>query len=308
MNTPTILLFGPNGQVGWELRRALAVLGPVVALDRNSPDGAGNLRSPKHVAAAIARLRPDIVVNAAAYTAVDKAESEPEIARTVNADAPGAMAAACAQIGALLVHYSTDYVFDGSGDTPWRESDPTGPLNVYGATKLAGEDAIRDSGARHLILRTSWVHARHGDNFVKTMLRLASQRERLTVVDDQFGAPTGADLIADITAQAIRATCEETSREGTYHLCASGCATWFDVASFAVSRAKENHPDVAWKVEAIDPVPSSSFPTPARRPSNSRLDTSRLRETFGVNVPDWRDGVARLVDECAFAPCPPFGQ
>lgn len=308
MNVPEILLFGPNGQVGWELRRALAVVGPVVALDRHSPDSAGDLACPDAVAEAIRRHRPQVVVNAGAYTAVDKAESEPELAKTVNADAPAAMARACAEMGVALVHYSTDYVFDGGGDTPWKESDPTGPLNTYGRTKLAGEDAIRASGAVHLILRTSWVHAWRGNNFVKTMLRLAAERERLTVVDDQFGAPTGADLIADATAHAIVALRRDASLAGTYHLCGGGCATWFDVARFAIERAKTSHPEMPWKVETIDPVPSASFPTPARRPSNSRMDTTKLRSAFGLHIPDWTDGVARLVDQCAVPSPPPFGK
>lgn len=308
MKTPTIVLFGPDGQVGWELRRSLGPLGIVIALGRDAAQGHGDLSCPEAVAAGIRALRPDVVVNAAAYTAVDKAESEPGLARTVNTDAPGAMATACAEIGALLVHYSTDYVFDGSGEEPWTETDPTGPLNVYGLTKRDGEGKIRESGVDHLMLRTSWVHAHRGRNFVKTMLRLACERERITVVDDQFGAPTGADLIADITAHAIVACRRDRALAGTYHLCASGVATWFDVARFAISRAQAACPELPWTVGAIAPVESSSFPTPARRPSNSRLDTTKLVETFGVRLPDWTEGVARLVDECMVAPCLPFGR
>jgi len=308
MKQPGILLFGPNGQVGWELRRSLSVLGPVVALDRQAPKSAGDLASPEAVAQTIRQYCPEFVVNAAAYTAVDRAESEPELARTINAYAPGSMARACADIGATLVHFSTDYVFDGSGSVPWRESDPTAPLNTYGLTKLEGEQAICASGASHLVFRTSWVHAWRGNNFVKTMLRLASERPRLTVVADQFGAPTGADLIADATAHAMACLRRDASLGGTYHLCSAGEATWFDVARFAIARAKESNPELPWTVETIDPVPSVSFPTPALRPSNSRLDTERLRAAFNLDLPDWRDGVARLVDQCGIPSPRPYGK
>ena len=303
-----ILLLGPGGQVGWELRRALAVLGPVTARGRDAADGAGDLSCPDRVADDIRTLRPAVVVNAAAHTAVDRAESEPDVARTVNTEAPGAIARACADIGAWMVHYSTDYVFDGTGDRPWRESDPTGPCNVYGTTKRDGEDAVRAAGGRHLILRTSWVHGAHGANFVKTMLRLAAEKDRLAVVADQFGAPTGADLIADATAHALRACVSDADLGGTYHLCAAGCATWHDVATFAIARARSRFSDIAWTVGEIAPTTTDAYPTPARRPANSRLDTAKLRAAFGIHLPDWTDGVARLVDWCGAPPPPPFGR
>ncbi|MBP8138632.1 MAG: dTDP-4-dehydrorhamnose reductase, partial [Alicycliphilus sp.] len=199
-----ILLLGKNGQLGWELQRSLAPLGELVALDRRGAPGlCGDLGEPDGLAATVRALRPDVIVNAAAYTAVDRAESEPDLARRINAHAPAALAREAAACGALLLHYSTDYVFHGQGQRPWAEDDPTGPLNVYGQTKLAGEQAIVQAGCRHLILRTSWVHAARGGNFARTMLRLARQQPRLTVIDDQWGAPTGAELIADVSAHAI---------------------------------------------------------------------------------------------------------
>ncbi|MFM7319962.1 MAG: dTDP-4-dehydrorhamnose reductase [Armatimonadota bacterium] len=303
-----ILLLGPNGQVGWELRRALAVLGPVEAPRRDAPGGAGDLDDPERVAAGIRLAAPSLVVNAAAFTAVDRAEAEPERARRVNAEAPGAISRACAEVGAWMVHYSTDYVFDGSGERPWSEADPTGPLNVYGATKCDGEESIRAAGPGHLILRTSWVHGFHGANFVKTMLRLAAERERIAVVADQFGAPTGADLIADITAHAVRACRRDASLGGTYHLCAGGVATWHEVAVLAIERARTARPDIDWKVRSVEETTTEAYPTPARRPANSRLDTRRLRAAFDVHPPDWTEGVARLVDLCAAPASAPFGK
>ena len=227
-----ILLLGKNGQVGWQLQRALAPLGEIVALERK--DAGGDLADPQGLAAAVRAAKPQVIVNAAAYTAVDKAESEPQLARLINTEAPAALAREAAASGALLVHYSTDYVFDGSGSAPWQESDATGPLNVYGATKLAGEQAIAASGCAHLTFRTSWVYAAHGDNFIKTMLRLAATRERLTVIDDQKGAPTGAELIADVTAHAISQTLQQPAKAGLYHLTAAGEASWFDYAQYVL--------------------------------------------------------------------------
>ena len=212
-----ILLLGKNGQVGWELQRSLAPLGEVLALDRHSTEHCGDLSQPERLAKTVLAWQPQVIVNAAAHTAVDKAESEPELARCLNATAPAALAQAAAQTGALLVHYSTDYVFNGQGESPWQEDDATGPLSVYGQTKREGEQAIVASGCAHLIFRTSWVYAARGGNFAKTMLRLAAERERLTVIDDQFGAPTGADLIADVTAHAIRASLQQPSLRGLYH-------------------------------------------------------------------------------------------
>ncbi len=291
-----ILLLGKNGQVGWELQRALAPLGTVVALDRAGAEGlCGDLEDLDGLARTVRTLAPDLIVNAAAYTAVDKAEADGARAQRINAEAPGVLAGEAAALGALLVHYSTDYVFDGSGDTPWREEAPTGPLSVYGRTKLAGEDAIRASGCRHLILRTSWVHAARGGNFARTMLRLAAERERLTVIADQIGAPTGADLIADVSAHAIRASLAAPALSGTYHLVASGETSWHGYARFVIDTARAL--GVALKVDEIAPIATRDYPTPAARPLNSRLDTQRLRSAFDLNLPDWREGVARMLRE-----------
>jgi dTDP-4-dehydrorhamnose reductase len=292
-----ILLLGKNGQVGWELQRSLAPLGEVLALDRHSTPYCGDLSQPERLAQTVLDWRPDVIVNAAAHTAVDKAESEPELARCLNATAPAALAQAAAQIGALLVHYSTDYVFNGQGDQPWQEGDATGPLSVYGQTKREGEQAIVGSGCAHLIFRTSWVYAARGGNFAKTMLRLAAERERLTVIDDQFGAPTGADLIADVTAHAIRASLQQPALGGLYHLVASGQTTWHGYASHVIAQARLIQPGLALKVSEIAPVPTSAFPTPAQRPLNSRLATHKLQDTFGVVLSPWQQGVNRMLAE-----------
>jgi dTDP-4-dehydrorhamnose reductase len=286
-----IVLLGPNGQVGWELQRALAPLGELHALGRDAADFA----APASLAAPVRALRPDVIVNAAAYTAVDKAESEPDLARRVNAEAPAVLAREAAAIGAWLVHYSTDYVFDGSGSAPRDEDAPTGPLNVYGRTKLEAEDAVRASGARHLVLRTSWVYGRRGGNFARTMLRLAAERDRLSVIDDQVGAPTGAELIADVSAHAIRAVVAGAAPGGTYHLVASGETSWHGYACRVIEAARAAGKPVQVAREAIGAVPSSAFPTPAERPKNSRLDTRRLRSAFGLALPPWQAGVDRLL-------------
>lgn len=291
-----ILLLGKNGQVGWELQRSLAPLGELVALDRHSQP-CGDLSQPQRLAETVRTLRPDVIVNAAAHTAVDKAESEVDLARTLNAQAPAALAQAAAETGAWLVHYSTDYVFDGSGTRAWQEGDATAPLGVYGLTKLEGEQAIAASGCRHLIFRTSWVYAARGGNFAKTMLRLAQERERLTVIDDQHGAPTGADLIADVTAHAIRTAMQQPQVSGLYHLVAAGETSWHGYASHAIAQARALRPDLPWQVGEIAPVPTSAFPTPARRPLNSRLNTQKLQQTFGLNLPHWQTGVDRLLTE-----------
>lgn len=291
-----ILLLGKNGQVGWELQRALAPLGELVALDRHADGGlCGDLTRLDALAASVARIQPDVIVNAAAYTAVDKAETEPALARTVNAEAVAVIARAAAARDALLVHYSTDYVFDGSGDAPWAEDAVPAPLSVYGHSKLEGEAAIRASGCRHLIFRTSWVHAARGGNFARTMLRLAAERERLTVIADQFGAPTGADLIADVSAHAIRSAMGRRELDGTYHLAAAGVTSWHGYAEFVVQQAR-NLGQVL-KVQSIAPIATTDYPTAAVRPLNSRLDTRRLRRAFGLHLPDWRDGVARMLRE-----------
>jgi len=292
-----ILLLGRNGQVGWELQRSLAPLGEVLALDRHSTGWCGDLSQPARVAQAVRDWRPDVIVNAAAHTAVDKAESEVGLARTLNAAAPAALAQAAAETGAWLVHYSTDYVFDGTGDRPWQEGDATGPLSVYGQTKLEGEQAIAASGCKHLIFRTSWVYAARGGNFAKTMLRLAGERERLTVIDDQHGAPTGADLIADVTAHAIRMVLQQPQLAGLYHLVAGGETSWHGYARHVIAQARQLHPELALKVQEIAPVPTSAFPTPAQRPRNSRLATQRLQNAFGLHLPHWEQGVNRLLAE-----------
>ena len=290
-----ILLFGKSGQVGWELQRSLAPLGELVAPDSASHGLCGDLRNTKGLAETVLGTAPDVIVNAAAYTAVDKAESEPELAAALNTRAPEILADSACRCGALLVHYSTDYVFDGSGNRAWNEADPAGPLNVYGRTKLAGELAIRESGCRHLILRTSWVYASKGKNFARTILGLAAGRECLSVVADQIGAPTGADLLADVTAHVLRQSRESHAVAGLYHLCGGGETSWHGYAEFVCGLARQA--GLPLKVKTIEPVPSSGFPTPAPRPLNSRLDTSKLRSAFDLRLPHWQDGVARMLHE-----------
>ncbi|MBL8452001.1 MAG: dTDP-4-dehydrorhamnose reductase [Zoogloea sp.] len=293
-----ILLFGKNGQVGWELQRSLAPLGEVVALDHDGAPGlSGNFADPDSLAATVRAVAPDLIVNAAAHTAVDKAESEPDFARALNALAPGVLAREAAACGALLVHYSTDYVFDGSGDAPRNEHAPTAPLSVYGRTKLEGEDLIRASGCRHLIFRTSWVYAARGGNFARTMLKLAAERDTLTIINDQHGAPTGADLLADVSAHAARMTLASPALAGTYHLVAGGETTWHAYARHVIEFARARGVPIKVAAEAILPVPTSAFPTPARRPANSRLDTRKLQQAFGLVLPSWQQGVDRMLTE-----------
>lgn len=296
-----LLLLGRNGQVGWELQRSLAPLGELIALERQGDAGGqglcGDLSRLDELARTVRALRPDVIVNAAAHTAVDKAESEPEQARLLNALAPQVLAREAAQTGALLVHYSTDYVFDGSGSAARTETEATAPLSVYGGSKLEGEQLIQASGCRHLIFRTSWVYAARGGSFAKTMLRLAQEREALSVIDDQWGAPTGADLIADVTAHAIRQLQRQPGDQGLYHLVAGGETTWHAYASHVIARARELAPDRPWKVQRIAAVPTSAFPTPAQRPHNSRLNTDRLQQTFGLRLPHWQAGVDRMLQE-----------
>ena len=292
-----ILLFGKSGQVGWELQRSLAPLGELVALGTHSQDLCGDFTNLEGIAQTVRAVAPDIIVNAAAYTAVDKAESEPELARTINALAPGVLAKEAKRSGAWLIHYSTDYVFDGSGDTPWLETDPTGPLSVYGNSKLEGEEAIRATGCRHLIFRTSWVYAARGGNFAKTMLRLAQERDSLSVINDQTGAPTGADLLADVTAHAIRAALQRPEVSGLYHLVAGGETTWHGYANFIIDFARQFGIEIKVVPEAIQPVPTNAFPTAARRPLNSRMNARKLQNTFGLDLPHWQTGVARMLTE-----------
>ncbi|MDO9284183.1 MAG: dTDP-4-dehydrorhamnose reductase [Aquabacterium sp.] len=294
-----MILLGPNGQVGWELRRALAPLGELIALPR---DAGGDLARPDALAEALRALRPDVVVNAGAYTAVDQAESDADAARTVNALAPGAVARVMADLGGWLVHFSTDYVFDGSGDHARDEAATTGPLSVYGRSKLESEALIAASGCRHLILRTSWVHAARGGNFARTMLRLAGERERLTVIDDQFGAPTGADLLADVTAHMLRRAVQDASVSGLYHAVAAGEVTWCGYARHVLGWARQRGVPLKVGPEDVTAILTSAYPTPATRPLNSRLDTGKLRRTFGLRLPDWQVGVDRMLAEALNLP------
>ncbi|WP_341915003.1 dTDP-4-dehydrorhamnose reductase [Polaromonas sp. YR568] len=294
-----ILLFGKNGQIGWELQRSLAPLGEIVALDRHSTELCGDLANLAGISATVHQVRPDVIINAAAYTAVDKAESDVATAYAVNAEAPGVLAEAASAVGAWLVHYSTDYVFDGSGSKPWAESDPTGPLNVYGQTKLEGEQRIAARCATHLILRTSWVYSARGGNFAKTMLRLGRERDRLSVIDDQFGAPTGADLLADLTAHMVRSALPGSAGDlaGIYHAAAAGETSWHGYARFVVDFASKSGVDLKASPSTMDPVPTTAFPTPATRPHNSRLNTAKLQASFDLQLPAWQQGVARMLAE-----------
>jgi dTDP-4-dehydrorhamnose reductase len=293
-----ILLLGKNGQVGWELQRSLAPLGEVIACDF---DSAGDLQAdftqPESLRALVWRVQPAVIVNAAAHTAVDRAESEPDLAHLLNAAAPAVLADEAEACGALLVHYSTDYVFDGSGLHEREETDATGPLNVYGRSKLEGERLIRMSGCQHLILRTSWVYAARGGNFARTMLKLAAERETLKVVDDQVGAPTGADLLADVTAHALLRLRATPDLAGTYHCVASGEASWFDYARHVIEWARAAGQPLRLPPEGLQAVPTAEYPTAAPRPLNSRLSTRKLRETFDLVPPMWPLGVERMLAE-----------
>jgi dTDP-4-dehydrorhamnose reductase len=291
-----ILLLGKNGQVGWELQRALAPLGELIALDRwGSGEYCGDLTDIKGLRDTLNSIRPDLIVNAAAYTAVDKAESEPELAQRINVDAVKALAESAAIAGSWLIHYSTDYVFNGEGVHPWLESSPTQPLNVYGQTKLEGEKAIKASGCKHLIFRTSWVYSARGNNFAKTMLRLAKEREQLNVINDQLGAPTSAELIADVTAHALKHALNHPGTSGLYHLAAAGEVSWHGFANFVIEQARNDGQLLA--VKEIGAIPTSAYPTPARRPLNSRLDCCKLNKIFALTLPDWQSGVTRMLTE-----------
>ncbi|HOX67833.1 MAG TPA: dTDP-4-dehydrorhamnose reductase [Burkholderiaceae bacterium] len=293
-----ILLLGKGGQVGWELQRSLSLLGEVVACDF---DSAGDLKAdfsePESLAPLVQRVRPDAIVNAAAHTAVDKAESEPDLARRINATGPAVLAREAAALGAILVHYSTDYVFDGSGSQPRTEDAPTAPLSVYGRTKLEAEERIRASGCRHLILRTSWVYAARGGNFARTMLRLAAERDALNVIADQVGAPTGADLLADMTALALPRLRADASLGGTYHCAAAGETSWHGYAQFVIEWARARGQAIQVAPDKIAAIPTSAYPTPAQRPLNSRLGTRKLQSAFGVTLPHWQQGVQRMLTE-----------
>lgn len=291
-----VLLLGKNGQLGWELQRALAPLGELVALDRQGENGlCGDLTDLDGLRNTILSLQPNVIVNAAAYTAVDKAESESELACLINALAPQVMAEEMCALNGWLVHYSTDYVFDGSGTAPWSETDRPAPLNQYGRSKLQGEQGIVQSGCRHLIFRTSWVYAARGNNFAKTMLRLAAEREQLNVIDDQVGTPTGAELLADVTAHALRQAMTQPQLSGLYHLAAAGETSWCGYARYVIEQARSMGAQLA--VQNIEPIPTTAYPTPAKRPNNSRLDTSKVSQCFALQLPDWQSGVSRMLKE-----------
>lgn len=295
-----LLLLGANGQVGHELREALAPLGEVIPATRSGqlPEGGkaetADLASPDRLPALVERVAPDLVVNAAAYTAVDRAEDERELAFRINAEAPGALARACAAAGIGLVHFSTDYVFDGSQSRPWREDDPTGPLGVYGQSKLAGEQAVRDSGAAHKIFRLCWVYGPRGHNFLLTMLRLAKERDHLRVVDDQRGTPTSARRIARGVAGALQAM---PGSSGTWHLAAEGECSWFGFASEIFSEAVQR--GLLARAPTLEAIGTPEFPTPARRPAYSRLDTSAFSRDTGLHLGDWREGLGEALDQLA---------
>ncbi len=300
-----ILLLGRGGQVGWELQRSLSVLGELVALGSDSAHNmqglCGDFTNLAGLAETVRRVQPHVIVNAAAHTAVDKAESEPELARLINALAPGVLAQEATKIGAWLVHYSTDYVFDGSGQQPWSEGNATSPLSVYGQTKLEGEQAVAAT-PNHLIFRTSWVYAARGGNFAKTMLRLAGERDALSVIDDQIGAPTSAELLADVTVHAIRAAVAKPELAGLYHCVAGGETSWYDYARYVLSQAQALGHVLKAGPEQVAPTPTSSYPTPAERPLNSRLNTRKLQAAFDLTLPHWKEGVARMLTEITGRP------
>ncbi len=292
-----ILLFGKTGQVGWELQRSLAPLGELIALDTRSSDYCGDFLNPCGVAHTVQAIQPDVIVNASAYTAVDKAESDRANAYTINAETPGLIAQAAHKIGAKLLHYSTDYVFNGSGSAPWLETDATGPLSVYGASKLAGEQAIEASGVQHLIFRTSWVYGARGGNFAKTMLRLAQERDTLSIINDQIGAPTGADLLADMTAQAIPRWLRQPDLAGLYHLSALGQTSWHGYAQHVFALARQQGKTLKLQASQPKAITTSEYPTAAQRPLNSRLNCSKLKSSFHLHLPHWSVGVNRMLAE-----------
>jgi dTDP-4-dehydrorhamnose reductase len=290
------LLLGRNGQVGFELRRALAPLGEVAAFDFPACD----LTVPDSIRGIIQAVAPQVIINAAAYTAVDTAESSPQLARAINATAPGIIGTEARKIGARVIHYSTDYVYDGTKTTPYLETDQTNPLGVYGLTKRDGDVALAESGADHLIFRTSWVFGSHGANFVKTVLRLGAERDKLNVVADQFGAPTSAALLADLTAQVLaqmnwRNPADAPS--GVYHLTAAGETSWHGFAQAILRGGVSRRLTLRLKPEAVRAIPTSEYPLPARRPVNSRLDTTRFRQTFGLTLPHWQSGLDHVLDQ-----------
>lgn len=297
-----ILLFGKNGQVGWELQRSLAPLGQLIALSSSSKELCGNLTNLSGIAQTIQKVSPDVIVNAAAYTAVDKAENESELAHIINAQAPGVMAHEATKSKAWLIHYSTDYVFDGSGHTPRSETEIAKPLNVYGKTKLEGEKNITQTGCHHLIFRTSWVYSTYGNNFIKTILRLAQERDELKIINDQIGAPTGAELLADVTAQIVPITKQHSGISGIYHLASQGNTSWHNYARFILAYALSTNLPLKTQPDSVLPIASSEFPTPAKRPHNSRLNTHKFHSAFGLNLPNWEIGVTRTLTELIGTP------
>jgi dTDP-4-dehydrorhamnose reductase len=290
-----ILLFGSSGQVGWELQRSLAPLGKIICVGRRGVKGLKvDLTDLSGVARTLREVRPDVIVNAAAYTEVDRAQEEPELAFRINADAVGVMAEEGKALDALLVHYGTDYIFPGTGSDPWKETDNPSPLNIYGKSKLEGEAKILESGCRYIILRTSWVYSARGRNFLNTMLKIAREKDCIRVVNDQIGAPTSSELIADVTGRILS---WRGSHPGIYHLAAEGEASWCDFARTILSNAEEMGAILKAKPESIIPVSSSEYLTPAVRPRNSRLNTDRIRTAFGVHLPHWSSGVRRVLAE-----------
>ena len=303
MNPIKILLLGKNGQVGWELQRALQPLGEVLALGRETDQVSGlsgDVGNFDAIKQTVSQFKPNVVVNATAYTAVDQAESERDQADLINHLAVKHLAEQCVHHDALLVHYSTDYVFDGQGQTPWTEHDETAPVNAYGKTKRDGEVALAHSGARFINFRTCWVYGTHGHNFIKTMLKLAQSKESLTIIDDQRGVPTGAALIADVTAQVIRYyvlqdQAKQSSLHGHYHLAPQGETSWYDYAQLIFAYARQQGQPLMLK--NASPIKTSDYPTPAQRPLNSRLNTKKLRSTFHLHLPNWQVGVEHVLGE-----------
>ena len=294
-----VLLLGANGQLGFTLENALKALGEVKALTRSEADFSNAFALRETLLPVIKKFQPHVIVNAAAYTAVDKAQTEQTIALQVNAQSVGVLAELAQSVNAVLVHYSTDYVFDGAGDRPWLESDQTNPLSVYGQSKWLGECAVRQHCRKHLILRTSWVVGVHGNNFLKTMLRLASERDGLRVVADQIGAPTSTDVLAKVTAnllQTMLPAAKDDARFGTYHLAASGETTWHAYAQYILAGALKRSVHLTCKPESIEPIPTHAYPLPAPRPANSRLNTEKIRSNFGVELPAWQVGVDAILD------------
>lgn len=291
-----ILLLGKNGQVGWELQRSLVPLGELIALDRAGKDGlCGDLTDLEGLRRTVSIVKPNIIINAAAYTAVDNAENDKVSTNIVNAQAPRVLAEEALKVGAWLVHYSTDYVFDGSGNNAWEEKDESNPLSEYGRSKLAGEQAIENSGCKYLIFRTSWVFGSRGKNFAKTMLHLATERQTLSVINDQVGAPTSAALLADCTAHALLKAIRNPELAGLYHLAASGQTTWYEYANLVIEHARNIGKELL--VTEIKPIGTLDYPTPAKRPYNSRLSTAKFRDSFDLVLPKWQQGVIRMLDE-----------